>query len=148
MFSLGSWLNQPVSLDSVLTDFVSRGTDLGVFLAAADLLVLGDGAALVLVLPPEQSRPSEGDRQEALRRGDRLSLPRLQLVPRTKCLNWELPESYGTPAGSFDGSLCTGPLVLSHLKPSMLSPSESTPIWAMPMPPPVALPQAAAAHYR
>jgi hypothetical protein len=106
-----------------------------VFLAAADLLVLRDGAALVLVLPPEQSRPSEGDLQEALRRGDRLSLPRLQLVPRTKCLNWELPESYGPPAGSSDGSLCTGPLVLSHLKPSMLSPSESTPCWAMPTPP-------------
>ena len=35
------------------------------------LLVLSDGAALVLVLPLEHSWPSEGDRQEALRRGDR-----------------------------------------------------------------------------
>ena len=51
----------------------------------------------MLVLPPEHSWPSEGDRQEALRRGDRLSLPRLQLVPRANCLNWELPVSYGLP---------------------------------------------------
>ena len=76
---------------------LARGTDLGVFLAAADLLVLRDFAALVLVLPPERSWPREGDRQEALRRGDRLSLPRLQLVARANCLNWELPVSYGLP---------------------------------------------------
>ena len=74
MLSRGSWLNLPATLASVLTDVDGRGTDLGVFLAAADLLVLRDGAALVLVLPPEHSWPSEGDRQEALRRGDRLSL--------------------------------------------------------------------------
>ncbi len=97
MLSRGSWISLPASLSSVLTDVDGRGTDLGVFLAAADLLVLGDGAALVLVLPPEHSWPSEGDRQEALRRGDRLSLPRLQLVPRANCLNWELPVSYGLP---------------------------------------------------
>jgi hypothetical protein len=93
MLSRGSWISLPASLSSVLTDVDGRGTDLGVFLAAADLLVLRDGAALVLVLPPEHSWPSEGDRQEALRRGDRLSLPRLQLVPRANCLNWELPVS-------------------------------------------------------
>jgi hypothetical protein len=97
MLSRGSWISLPASLTSVLTDIDGRGTDLGVFLAAADLLVLRDGAALVLVLPPEHSWPSEGDRQEALRRGDRLSLPRLQLVPRPNCLNWELPVSYGLP---------------------------------------------------
>ncbi len=97
MLSRGSWLSLPASLTAVLTDVDGRGTDLGVFLAAADLLVLRDGAALVLVLPPEHSWPSEGDRQEALRRGDRLSLPRLQLVPRANCLNWELPVSYGPP---------------------------------------------------
>lgn len=97
MLSRGSWISLPASLNSVLTDVDGRGTDLGVFLAAADLLVLRDGAALVLVLPPEHSWPSEGDRQEALRRGDRLSLPRLQLVPRANCLNWELPVSYGLP---------------------------------------------------
>ena len=66
----------------MLTDVDGRGTDLGVFLAAADLLVQRDGAALVLVLPTEQGWPSEGDQQEALRRGNRLSLPRLQLAPR------------------------------------------------------------------
>ncbi len=97
MLSRGSWISLPASLSSVLTDVDGRGTDLGVFLAAADLLVLRDGAALALVLPPERSWPSEGDRQEALRRGDRLSLPRLQLVPRANCLNWELPVSYGLP---------------------------------------------------
>ena len=97
MLSRGSWISLPASLSSVLTDVDGRGTDLGVFLAAADLLVLRDGAALVLVLPPEHSWPSEGDRQDALRRGDRLSLPRLQLVPRANCLNWELPVSYGLP---------------------------------------------------
>ncbi len=97
MLSRGSWISLPASLSSVLTDVDGRGTDLGVFLAAADLLVLRDGAALVLVLPPEHSWPSEGDRQEALRRGDRLSLPRLQLVPRANCLNWEMPVSYGLP---------------------------------------------------
>ena len=97
MLSRGSWISLPASLASVLTDVDGRGTDLGVFLAAADLLVLRDGAALVLVLPPEHSWPSEGDRQEALRCGDRLSLPRLQLVPRANCLNWELPVSYGLP---------------------------------------------------
>jgi hypothetical protein len=88
----------PASLTSLLTDVDGRGTDPGVLLAAADLLVLRDGAALVLVLPPEHSWPSEGDRQEALRRGDRLSLHRLQLVPRANCLNWELHVSYGLPA--------------------------------------------------
>ncbi len=97
MLSRGSWLHLPASLQRVLTDVDGRGTDLGVFLAAADLLVLRDGAALVLVLPPEHSWPSEGDRQEALRRGDRRSLPRLQLVARANCLNWELPQSFGLP---------------------------------------------------
>ena len=52
MLSRGSWISLPTSLSSVLTDVDGRCTDLGVFLAAADLLVLRDGAALVLVLPP------------------------------------------------------------------------------------------------
>jgi len=81
MLSRGSWISLPASLTSLLTDLDGRGTDLGVFLAAADLLVLRNGAALVLVLPPEHSWPSEGDRQEALRRGDRLSLPICRSVP-------------------------------------------------------------------
>ena len=70
LLSRGSWISLPASLSSVLTDVDGRGTDLGVFLAAADLLVLRDGAALVPVLPPEQRWSGEGDRQEALRRGD------------------------------------------------------------------------------
>jgi hypothetical protein len=37
--SRGSWLSLPASLSSVLTDVDGCGTDLGVFLAAADLLV-------------------------------------------------------------------------------------------------------------
>ena len=97
MLSRGSWIHLPESLQTVLTDVDGRGTDLGVFLAAADLLVLRDGAALVLVLPPEHRWPSEGDRQAALRRGDRRGLPRLQLVPRSHCLNWELPQATGLP---------------------------------------------------
>ena len=40
MLSRGSWLNLPSNLASVLTDVDGRGTDLGVFLASADLLVL------------------------------------------------------------------------------------------------------------
>jgi hypothetical protein len=55
MLSRGSWISLPASLSSVLTDVDGRGTDLGVFLAAADLLVLRDSVALVLVLPPEHS---------------------------------------------------------------------------------------------
>jgi hypothetical protein len=43
-----------------------RGTDLGAFLAAADMLVLSDGAAMMLVLLPEQSWPIEGYKQEIL----------------------------------------------------------------------------------
>lgn len=66
MLSRGSWISCPTSLTSVLTNVDGRGTDLGVFLASADLLVLRDGAVLVLVLSPEHSWPSEGDRQEAL----------------------------------------------------------------------------------
>ena len=48
----------PQASFAVLTDVDGRGSDLGVFLAATDLLVLRDGAALVLVLPPEHSWPS------------------------------------------------------------------------------------------
>jgi hypothetical protein len=61
MLSRGSWISLPASLRSVLNDVDGRGTDLGVFLVAADLLVLRDGAALVLVLvlPPERSWPIE-----------------------------------------------------------------------------------------
>jgi hypothetical protein len=67
MLSRGSWINLPVSLGSVLTDEYGRGTDLGAFVAVADLLVFRDGAALVLVLPAEHSWPSEVNRQDAMR---------------------------------------------------------------------------------
>ena len=55
MLSRGSWLNLPTSPSSVLIDVDGLATDLGLFLASADLLVLRDGAALVLVLPPPPS---------------------------------------------------------------------------------------------
>lgn len=69
MLSRGGWISLPASLTSVLTDVDGRGTDLGVFLAAADLLVLRDGAALVLVLPPDHSWPSEAGRGARLLAG-------------------------------------------------------------------------------
>lgn len=59
--------------------------------SSADVLVLGDGAALVGVLPPVHFWPSEGDRQQALRHGDRLSLPRLAFLERRDVLNWQQP---------------------------------------------------------
>jgi hypothetical protein len=97
MLSRENWTELPSGLELVLSDVDGRGTDLGAFLAAADLLVLRDGGCLLLVLPPDHLWPSEGDRQQALRRGDRLSLPRLQLIPRSDLLNWELPHSHGLP---------------------------------------------------
>ncbi len=97
MLSRENWTALPSGLALVLSDVDGRGTDLGAFLAAADLLVLRDGGCLLLVLPPDHLWPSEGDRQQALRRGDRLSLPRLQLVPRSDVLSWRLPHSHGLP---------------------------------------------------
>ncbi len=97
MLSRENWTALPIGLELVLSDVDGRGTDLGAFLAAADVLVLRDGGCLLLVLPPDHLWPSEGDRQQALRRGDRLSLPRLQLIPRTDLLNWQLPHSHGLP---------------------------------------------------
>jgi len=97
MLSRESWTDLPSGLELVLSDVDGRGSDLGAFLAAADLLVLRDGGCLLLVLPPDHLWPSEGDRQQALRRGDRLSLPRLQLIARSDLLNWELPHSHGLP---------------------------------------------------
>jgi hypothetical protein len=88
MLSTLHYLALPPSLTAVLSDVDGRGTDLGVFLFVADLLVLRDGGALVLVLPPAHRWPSEGDRQRALARGDRDSLPRLALVARANLLNW------------------------------------------------------------
>ncbi|TVS03626.1 MAG: DUF4055 domain-containing protein [Cyanobium sp. PLM2.Bin73] len=66
------------------------GTDLGVFLFIADLLVLRDGGCLLIVVPPARSFPSEGHRLEAVQRGDRAALPRLMVVPRADLLFWRL----------------------------------------------------------
>ena len=97
MLASVQWRELPASLAGVLSDVDGLGTDLGVFLFLADLLVLRDGGALVLVLPAEHRWPSEGHRQEAIRRGDRLSLPRLALVPRRDCLDWQLANGDGLP---------------------------------------------------
>lgn len=97
MLSHCQWLNLPASLLPVLTDVDGRGTDLGVFLFLADLLVLRDGGCLILQLPPLHRWPSEGDRLTAISRGDRLSLPRFLLIPRGDLLNWRLPNADGLP---------------------------------------------------
>lgn len=59
----------------VISDVDACGTDLGVFLEAVDLFLLCDGAALVVVIPPVHLWSSDEDRRQALRNGDRLSLP-------------------------------------------------------------------------
>ncbi|MCP9819849.1 DUF4055 domain-containing protein [Synechococcus sp. Cruz-9H2] len=97
MLSHCHWLSLPCTLQQVITDVDGRGTDLGVLLFLADLLVLRDGGCLVLELPPLHRWPSEGDRQEAIARGDRLSLPRFVLIPRGDLLNWRLPNADGLP---------------------------------------------------
>lgn len=88
MLSTIHWRSLPESLQQVIGDVDGMGTDLGVFLFIADLLVLRDGGCLVFVLPPQRRWPSEGHRLEAIVRGDRLSLPRLVLIPRGDLLNW------------------------------------------------------------
>jgi len=97
MLTSSHWRELPASLQAVISDVDGCGTDLGVFLEAADLLVLRDGAALVGVVPPVHLWPSEGDRQQALRNGDRLSLPRLLLIERGDVLHWQLPGNHALP---------------------------------------------------
>jgi hypothetical protein len=97
MLASSHWRELPASLQAVISDVDGCGTDLGVFLEAADLLVLRDGAALVGVVPPVHLWPSEGDRQQALRNGDRLSLPRLLLIERGDVLHWQLPGNHALP---------------------------------------------------
>ena len=97
MLASSHWRELPASLQAVISDVDGCGTDLGVFLEAADLLVLRDGAALVGVIPPHHQWPSEGDRQQALRNGDRLSLPRLLLLERRNVLHWHLPCNHVLP---------------------------------------------------
>lgn len=97
MLSSLEYLALPPSVQRVISDVDGRGTDLGVFLFIADLLVLRDGGCLILVLPPLRGWPSEGHRFDAIRRGDRLSLPRLSLVPRGDLLDWHLPSPDSPP---------------------------------------------------
>ena len=97
MLASSHWRELPATLQAVISDVDGCGTDLGVFLEAADLLVLRDGAALVGVIPPVHLWPSEGDRQQALRNGDRLSLPRLLLLERGDVLHWQLPGNHALP---------------------------------------------------
>ena len=116
MLTASHWRELPPSLQAVVSDVDGLGTDLGVFLERADLLVLRDGACLIAVTPPEHLWPSAGDYAQALRQGDRASLPKLQLIERADLLNWgHSPEgpsaattlptqliyrSHGRPAGA------------------------------------------------
>ena len=88
MLTASYWRELPPSLQAVVSDVDGLGTDLGVFLERADLLVLRDGACLIAVTPPEHLWPSAGDYAQALRQGDRASLPKLQLIERADLLNW------------------------------------------------------------
>jgi hypothetical protein len=88
MLSASHWRELPPSLQAVVSDVDGLGTDLGVFLERADLLVLRDGACLIAIAPPEHLWPSAGDYAQALRQGDRASLPKLQLTERADLLNW------------------------------------------------------------
>jgi len=72
MISASHWGELPPSLQAVVSDVDGLGTDLGVFLELADLLVT----------PPQHLWPSAGDYAQALRQGDRASLPKLQLIER------------------------------------------------------------------
>ena len=93
MLTASHWRELPPSLQAVVSDVDGLGTDLGVFLERADLLVLRDCAALIAVTPPEHLWPSAGDYAQALRQGDRASLPKLQLIERADLLNWgQRPE--------------------------------------------------------
>ena len=94
MLTASHWRELPPSLQAVVSDIDGLGTDLGVFLERADLLVLRDGACLIAVTAPEHLWPSAGDYAQALRLGDRASLPKLQLIERADLLNWgHSPES-------------------------------------------------------
>ena len=117
MLASSHWRELPASLQAVISDVDGCGTDLGVFLEAADLLVLRDGAALVGVIPPAHLWPSEGDRQQALRNGDRLSLPRLLLLERRDVLHWHLPGNHALPDA----------ITWRERRPNAITPAADTP---------------------
>ena len=126
MLASSHWRELPASLQAVISDVDGCGTDLGVFLEAADLLVLRDGAALVGVIPPVHLWPSEGDRQQALRNGDRLSLPRLLLIERGDVLHWHLPGNHALPDA----------ITWRERRPNAPSPTTDTPPAQDPLPHP------------
>lgn len=97
MLSASHWRELPPSLQAVISDVDGLGTDLGVFLERADLLVLRDGACLIAIAPPEHLWPSAGDYAQALRQGDRSSLPKLQLIERADLLNWSTSAANTLP---------------------------------------------------
>ncbi len=78
-------LFEPLQLHLETADLLEQLCLLGLPL----LLLLGAGAR------SEHRWSSEGDRQDALRRCDRLSLAQLQMAPRANCLNCELPFTCG-----------------------------------------------------
>jgi hypothetical protein len=129
MLSASHWRELPPSLQAVVSDVDGLGTDLGVFLERADLLVLRDGACLIAVTPPEHLWPSAGDYAQALRQGDRASLPKLQLIERADLLNWghgpkgQRPEGQRPRTTSGANTLPTQLIYRSHGRPAGDRPS-------------------------
>ena len=119
MLTASHWRQLPPSLQAVVSDVDGLGTDLGVFLERADLLVLRDGACLIAVTPPEHLWPSAGDYAQALRQGDRASLPKLQLIERADLLNW----GHGPESTSSANTLPTQLIYRSHGRPPVARPS-------------------------
>lgn len=111
MLTASHWRQLPPSLQAVVSDVDGLGTDLGVFLERADLLVLRDGACLIAVTPPEHLWPSAGDYAQALRQGDRASLPKLQLIERADLLNWsQWPEGHSPGGYGPKSTMCANTL--------------------------------------
>ena len=108
MLTASHWRELPPSLQAVVSDVDGLGTDLGVFLERADLLVLRDGACLIAVTPPEHLWPSAGDYAQALRQGDRASLPKLQLIERADLLNWSTSGANTLPTQLIYRSIAPG----------------------------------------
>ena len=119
MLTASHWRELPPSLQAVVSDGDGLGTDLGVFLERADLLVLRDGACLIAVRPPEHLWPSAGDYAQALRLGDRASLPKLQLIERADLLNWgQRPGGHSPEGPSAANTLPTQLIYRSNGRPA------------------------------